>query len=69
MEDSSSFEQAYEECRQAAINAGALEPQGMKERMAAGVLAYERGESWATTSRAQRRLEAWIKECLPSVST
>ena len=31
------FDRAYYECRQEAINAGALRPQGFKERFAAGI--------------------------------
>ena len=50
--------------RSHSYNAGSLKPQGMKERMAAGFLAYPEGQSWANTPRAQSRLEAWIKKCL-----
>ena len=64
MSNGQSYEEAYEECRQAAIAAGALKPQGLAERMAAGVLAYQRGQSWASTPTAQNRLAAWIEECV-----
>jgi hypothetical protein len=57
----------YEQARAFAIDAGALEPQGMGERMAAGVNAYDGGH-WAATPRAQARLEAWTEAILNGVS-
>ena len=54
----------YEECRRKAIAAGALEPQGLAERMAAGVMAYKEGIMWANTGKAQYRLRVWIQDCL-----
>jgi hypothetical protein len=56
-------ERSYEECRQAAIAAGALEPQTPAERAAAGVMAYN-GQSWANTAVAQARLEEWTNACI-----
>jgi hypothetical protein len=56
-------DQAYQDCLQAAIDAGALEPQDWKERMAAGVLTAN-GQCWADTPVARARLEAFVQECL-----
>jgi len=53
----------YQECQEAAINSGALMPQGWKERMAAGIMAGN-GGSWADTAVARARLEAWTQECM-----
>jgi hypothetical protein len=56
-------ERSYEECRQAAIAAGALEPQTLSERAAAGVMASN-GQSWADTAAARARLEEWTNACI-----
>ena len=58
------MKQAYDECRQAAIEAGALKPQGFWDWMAAGFLAKDEGLDWADTPKARSRLEAWIKACM-----
>jgi hypothetical protein len=58
-----SFEEAYDECRRAAIAAGALEPQGFMEGVAANWMSYN-GQWFAHTALAQSRLEAWIRECM-----
>ncbi len=63
MEDQVDFQQAYYACQQAAIDAGALEPQGIAERMAAGVMASS-GQRWADCQRARQRLEEWTRDCL-----
>lgn len=55
--------EAYEECQQEVIRAGALEPQGWKERMAAGVI-VSNGGRWADTEVAQSRLRQWTADCL-----
>lgn len=54
----------YEEARTKAIAAGALAPQGFKEGIAANLLSYYEGRSFATTPRAQSRLEAWTNAIL-----
>ena len=58
-----------EEAKQAAINAGALEPQGMAERMACG---FQKNEDWsfqwADTDRAKGRLTAWTNAVLNGVA-
>jgi hypothetical protein len=54
----------YEECRRRAIAAGALKPQGIAENMAAGVMAHQQGIAWASTAKAQYRLQVWIQDCL-----
>jgi hypothetical protein len=53
----------YEEARQRAIDLGALKPQTLTERMAAGVMA-SRGQWFSNTVRAQGRLEAWTRAVL-----
>jgi hypothetical protein len=53
----------YQECQDAAIRAGALQPQGTKEAIAASWLSYQ-GQSFAATPLAQSRLRAWIEACL-----
>jgi hypothetical protein len=57
----------YEEAEQLAIGAGALEPQGFGERAAAGVIIYNTGQVWATTSPAQAHLRAWTEAILDGV--
>jgi hypothetical protein len=57
----SDYDIAYQECQEAAINAGALKPQGWKERMAAGITEGNGGR-WADTPVARARLEAWTQE-------
>jgi hypothetical protein len=58
----------YEQARQAAIDAGALEPQGFGEGMAYN---WEKNKDWwfqwANTPRAQGRLEAWTNAILNGV--
>jgi hypothetical protein len=58
----------YEEAQQAAIDAGALEPQGIGERMAYN---WQKNQDWsfrwATTVKAQGRLEAWTNAILNGV--
>lgn len=54
---------AYDEAKQQAINMGALEPHGLKERMAAGLMANE-GRWFSQTPLAQSRLEAWTQAIL-----
>lgn len=54
---------SYEEARRLAISVGALKPQGMTERMAAGVMSYN-GGSWSHTERAQARLQDWTQAIL-----
>lgn len=54
---------ARQECERAAIDAGALEPQNWRERMAAGVMAAN-GERWADTPVARNRLRVWTEECM-----
>ena len=63
MPTSTNYEAAYEECRQAAIRAGALKPQGTLERIAAGKMAYD-GRSFADTDVARARLTVSIRECM-----
>ena len=58
------FQTDYDECQQEAIRAGALEPQGIAERMAAGVLSYQQGESWSNCARARGRLQQWTNDRL-----
>jgi len=53
----------YQECHDAAIRAGALQPQGFKEGLAANWLSSQ-GQSFAATPLAQNRLRAWIEACL-----
>ena len=57
-----------EEARQAAIDAGALEPQGFAENIAFNV---EQNKDWAfrwaDTPKAQGRLEAWTNAILNGV--
>jgi hypothetical protein len=60
-------EDLYEECRQRAIAAGALEPQGFREGLSANWLSYK-GRSFAETPVAQARLQAWIEECVQQAS-
>jgi hypothetical protein len=59
----------YEEAQQAAIDAGALEPQGMLERMACN---WEKNNDWSfqwgSTAKAQGRLNAWTNAILEGVS-
>jgi hypothetical protein len=52
-----------DEARTKAIKAGALKPQGLKERMAAGILAHNQTNPWAwrSTPRAQQRLTEWTE--------
>ncbi|MDB5670017.1 MAG: hypothetical protein JWO25_976 [Alphaproteobacteria bacterium] len=58
----------YEEAQQIAIDAGALEPQGMKERIAAGIQANNNWSfRWSDTPRAQGRLRAWTEAALNGV--
>lgn len=59
----------YEEARASAIRNGALKPHGMKERMAAGILANQQGNIWAweQTARAQQRLAEWTQAVLEGV--
>jgi hypothetical protein len=52
------LERAYEECRQAAIAAGALKPRSAGERMAAHLA------DWSSSPKAQHRLHLWTVECL-----
>jgi hypothetical protein len=60
----SDYNQDREECRQAAIRAGALRPQGFKEEVLAGWLGYYQGQSFENTPLAQGRLNAWTDECM-----
>ena len=53
----------YEEARALAVKMGALQPQGLKERMATDIPA-SKGRSFAETPRAQERLEAWTQAIL-----
>ena len=57
------YQQRYQECERKAIAAGALKPQGMGERAAAGVMAAN-GQSWANSARAQARLREWTERCM-----
>ncbi len=50
----SSDAEAYDAARQSAIDAGEHKPQGMAERAAAGILAYN-GSSWTQTAAAKQR--------------
>lgn len=58
-----SYDEAYAECRQAALSAGALEPQGMLDRISAGIMAAS-GKQWSETPAAQQRLQRMINTCL-----
>jgi hypothetical protein len=59
-----------EEAREAAIRAGALEPQGMGEQVACNLKKSENWWfDWSTTPRAQGRLEAWTNAVLAGVPT
>ena len=51
----------YEEAEQIAIARGALKPQTIGERMAAGFNAYNNRGAFANTPRAQSRLQAWTQ--------
>jgi len=53
----------YEECRRRAIAAGALQPQGFKERLAANLMQYS-GQPFSNSPLALSRLQAWIEDCL-----
>jgi hypothetical protein len=58
----------YEEAEQAAIDAGALEPQGMAERIACGLQKNEDWSfQWADTAKAQGRLKAWTNAVLNGI--
>lgn len=57
------YEEDFAECQQAAINAGALEPQGLLDRAAAGIMAYNR-KKWSDTPQAQQRLRTMTNACL-----
>lgn len=58
----------YEEARALAIQAGALEPQGMGERMACGIKKHENWFfQWSDSPTAQARLQAWTKAILDGV--
>ena len=57
------YQEARDECHRDAIKAGALEPQGLKERVAAGIMVAN-GQSWQNSRVAQERLESWIQECV-----
>jgi hypothetical protein len=57
------FHEALEECRRAAIDAGALDPQGLLEGASANWLSAN-GQSFADTALARGRLEASIRECM-----
>lgn len=50
----SSDAEAYDAARQSAIDAGEHKPQGMAERAASGILAYN-GSSWTQTAAAKQR--------------
>jgi hypothetical protein len=63
MQYSQTPQEAYNECWQEAISAGALEPQGLLDRMAAGHMAYN-GQSWADTPKARARLQEMLKDCM-----
>lgn len=58
-----------DEARRQAIQKGALKPQGLLDRMAAGINAsngFKTGNwrPWATTPRAQDRLARWTQKIL-----
>lgn len=55
--------QAYVECQQEAIDAGALKPQGIWERIAANIISFN-GGFWENTPLAQQRLHDWTYECM-----
>jgi len=57
----------YEEAMQLAIDAGALEPQGWQERMAANIKSYQEGLNWSSSPRARGRLQAWTEAILNGV--
>jgi hypothetical protein len=56
-----------DEAIRAAIAAGALQPQGFGESLAANVNSYQNYQNWSETPRAQGRLRAWANAILNGV--
>jgi hypothetical protein len=48
-----------DEAREQAIKLGALQPQGFWESMSANWIGNNDNRTWASTDRAQKRLELW----------
>jgi len=59
--DQETYQTIVAQCRQEAIAAGALEPQGLLERMASGTIGYN-GGYWSDTPVARQRLAQWTQE-------
>jgi len=57
------YDKEWFQCQQEAINAGALEPQNMGERLAANWINYQ-GGFWRDSPRARARLDQWTRECM-----
>lgn len=57
------YEEAYTECRQVAINAGGLEPEGVLDNIAYTIMALS-GKKWSDTPASQQRLNRMINTCL-----
>ncbi len=58
----------YEEAQQLAIDAGALEPQGMTESIACNIAACKDWSfKWANTPHAQERFVQWTNAILDGV--
>jgi hypothetical protein len=57
------YDEEWYKCQQEAVKAGALKPQGVMERMAAGHI-LNQGGFWRDTARAKDRLDEWTRECM-----
>jgi hypothetical protein len=58
----------YDEAQRIAIDAGALEPHGMRESIARSIASNEDWSfTWSETPRAQARLQAWTQAVLDGV--
>ncbi len=63
MNDPTDFNAAFYECQQAAIESGALRPQGISESLAANWMSCQ-GQRWEDCPRARQRLQEWTLDCL-----
>ena len=58
-----SYEEAFAECQQAAIKAGALEPKEPLDHAKAGILSFM-GKKWSDTPQSKKRLRDMTNACL-----
>ena len=63
MSQATNYQTDLYECQQEAIRAGALDPQGLAEGLAANWLSAQ-GQSWADGAKARGRLQQWTNDRL-----